>query len=165
MTFTERVDAIRTLLESNPPPLPGWLKDQLQAAGADAWGQFTMPAAAALTALNRDVTHRTASGNDAVNSQAHLFAAAAACTPCPHVRRGRGPMPVYVKLPVRVAVCRRCTGTRRNPPAGEDDRCDVCGSRGNEQFIPFVAQIGHLVLAGDLGLCCEHLATTFGYRR
>jgi len=72
---------------------------------------------------------------------------------CVHLRR-EGPQPAVVSLPLRRVDCRRCAATVRRPPAGDSDRCDVCGQRGVITFVPFVCGSGPLLVLGDACPSC-----------
>jgi hypothetical protein len=68
---------------------------------------------------------------------------------CVHLRRTPA-QPANVRLDLHRADCNLCTGTVRLPPAGEDDRCDLCGSRGNSLFTPIMLTLGHWLVSGDV---------------
>jgi len=76
---------------------------------------------------------------------------------CIHLRRTPA-QPALAALPLRRVDCRRCAGTKRNPPADEDDRCDWCGARGVVDFTPIIVQYGPLLAAGD---ACDACAPAF----
>lgn len=158
-TFAERLEAVRALLSApDPGRPPGWLLDQHRAARLDAWNRLLAPTAQLLRSTRTIAGEGfVPDGPEALEVEAHLLAGAADCTPCPHIRVARGPQPILVALPLHQAMCLRCAGTVRNPPADEDDRCDLCGSRGHAEFVPIVAQAGHIVIAGDVGPCCARL--------
>src|SRR5205823_5522990 len=71
--------------------------------------------------------------------RAYLLAATLGCmgAQCSHLRKAEGPQLAYVRLPLRRIDCGRCVGTWRRPPAEDSDRCDICGGRGIDCFVPF----------------------------
>lgn len=146
-SFEERRALARQVLETYLP-LPSWVVDQLDAAAAEAWRRFMVPAGAVFAyGAERD-------GDEGRAAMELLIAATIDCEACCHIRRARGPVPMLVALPLHLALCERCSRTVRNPPPGEEDRCDLCGSRGNTSFTPFQASLGSAVVGGDAGPCC-----------
>lgn len=81
---------------------------------------------------------------------------------CPHLRRTPA-QPAQVRLPLRRVDCQRCAATWRTPPPHEDDRCDLCGSRGNESFWPIRFTITSWLVLGDMCRdCAHHILPTVG---
>jgi hypothetical protein len=86
--------------------------------------------------------------------RAYLVAGVLGCTTyCSHLRRG-GPQPAFIRLPLRRADCGRCVQTVRRAPAGEDDRCDLCGARDVVTFVALAVRQGPALIAGDVCLAC-----------
>jgi hypothetical protein len=138
--------------------LPVHLADQAEAAASDALALLGRISAVeevlapgrlhGLTVLDDPHRHR----------QARILAGVIACTPCWHLRKG-GPQPGVVMLPTRRADCARCTQTRRRPVVA-DNVCDLCDELvADNVFWPVRAQLGVLVVGGDMCRACAAAIT------
>jgi DNA-directed RNA polymerase subunit RPC12/RpoP len=91
--------------------------------------------------------------------RAHLLAVVLGCvTVCPHLRRG-GPQVAIVRLALGRTDCVKCSATFRHPPAEDEDRCDLCGTRGIAKFWPFAMRQGPTLVSGN---CCASCADILG---
>ena len=84
---------------------------------------------------------------------ARVLVALAGCRPYHHLRHN-GPQPAWAMLALHRIECSRCCQTRRNPPPGEDDRCDWCGATGVDQFTALALQRGPVLMVGDACAGC-----------
>lgn len=141
--------------------LPPHVLDQLGAAEREAH-EHALRLRDALAELDPDRRWSSFFGRHQVPDEvgAVVLLAMAGLRACPHLRRV-GPRPAYARLALHRLDCRRCLGTVRKPPAGEDDRCDWCGSNGNIYFRAFALQLGTVVVIGDAGRCCAGTLTWF----
>jgi hypothetical protein len=160
-SFADRLALARRMIARGARPASVHLADQLQAAGREA-RQVHDQIGAALPLIAPDRTWRQRVDADPSDTlRAYLLAAVLDCTTvCIHIRRG-GPRPAFVQLPTRRVDCERCVGTVRRPPPDEDDRCDVCGSRGVVMFSPFAMRQGPALVLGD---ACTDCAGILGIR-
>jgi hypothetical protein len=142
--FEARRGTARHLFD-HPPDVPAWVDDQIGAAFHDAVARWLRPAGAPL--INHGYPDRDVATE-------LLVAALLDCTQCPHLRAAKGPVASLCTLPTRRVDCARCARTVRRAPPDEDDRCDVCGSRGNVWFTQFRFALGPIVFCGDVGRCC-----------
>ena len=129
--------------------------DQLRAASADAHGEMA-GMSATMSALLPDRFHGLAEVRDAAHKELAARVLAAMVEPwarCAHLRR-TPVQPQYILLALRRTVCQRCLATVRRPPPDEDDRCDLCGSRGHETFWPLMFSMGPQVVHGDICRQC-----------
>lgn len=165
--FPERLEAARHLLGDLDrhrgeilDRLPGWWRDQAEAAASHAHGAYRQVAAvAALVEPDRWRNPQEVISPSSGERSIRLFAAAMGCAPCPHLRNGRAaPGVVVVDLNHRIAVCQRCTRTRRKPV--DDQRCEICDEPvADNIFASFVAHLGSLVFMGHVGdSCCGWMA-------
>ncbi|MBW3578526.1 MAG: hypothetical protein KY462_12445 [Actinobacteria bacterium] len=149
-TWDERLETARRavdLLTRHGPIVPTHVADQTDAAAAEAFASFRR-----LAGLAPDLTHRVPRDD----ARAALLAAFLDCRVCPHIRED-APEALYVRLPLRRADCARCVRTIRRPPPDEDDRCDLCGTRGVVTFRPIALHMGPLLFTGDLCRGCARL--------
>ena len=152
--FIERLALARELVDHASEieaGVPTHRADQLEAAAHEAaWlGRNTMRAVQALE-LRRG--WHALSGYTSYQQKTYLLAALLDASPCVHLRR-EGPQPAFVRLALRRADCQRCIQVHRLPPPDEADRCDVCGERGVDWFVPFVVTMGSVVMGGEV--CSE----------
>jgi hypothetical protein len=159
-SFPERLTQARRLLAQERPPLPLHLVDQMEAASMDAL-RLQQRTAAVLRAVDPDRGWRQAIAALDDEQEATILAAIMGCRPCRHLRKG-GPQPAVARLPLEQLDCHACIHHWRRPPAGDDDRCDICGSHGNATFWPFSATRGLVTVAGD---ACKRCAVLFGMER
>jgi hypothetical protein len=105
--------------------------------------------------------------DEAVEAEEMLHAALLTCRPCVHLGPGSSPMPTVAQLPLYRVACTSCAQTIGTPPEGEDDRCDICGSRGHKTFWPLMYMMGPIVFAGNMASCCapDHLWASPSPRR
>lgn len=145
------------LIERQKPTLPTTLVDQAlldQAlAATDDTTRVFETTAALLTRLDPATSWRRTE-RDGTQYRVAVLAAILGCAPCPHLRH-EGPQPAIAALAHRRLTCHRCTGTRRNPPPGEDDRCDFCGERGIRIFTAAAIQCGTILAVGDACHTCR----------
>ena len=162
MTFAARLAIAHAMIARGAPSPAGHIADQLAAASRDTRALHDrLGAVLPLLEPGRRWHQRLDTGpSDAV--RAHLLAALLDCAAiCCHLKRG-GPQPAIVRLPLRRVDCGRCVQTFRRPPAGEDDRCDVCDARGVVTFHPFAVRQGPLLIVGD---GCPGCADVLGIRQ
>lgn len=158
-TFAERRRIARRHIEDDQVMDVG-LVDQVLAAERDIRQQAFLPVAAGLLATQTMQPAHPSGLAEIRASQELLIAAGLDCRPCAHIRRSAGPVPVWVLLGFGVAVCARCMQTQRSrPEPGTEDRCDVCGSRGHEDFSEFVCQFGNAMYIGNAAPCCAPTLT------
>ncbi|MGI8753577.1 MAG: hypothetical protein ACR2MN_14945 [Acidimicrobiales bacterium] len=148
-SWPDRLALARHILAGPGPSLPDHVIDQLGAASAQvaagiARAGRVMPALQPLSGWSARPSTTTSA-----DQLAHLLAGLLGCRPCHHLRR-EGPQPVVAALPLRQLDCHRCSGTFRNPPPGDADRCDLCGRRNVVVFTPVVAGYGPATVIGDL---------------
>lgn len=152
-SFAEQLEAARRLVTSfvAAEQPPEHFLDQLGAATKEAHHQVHMLGAA----LQWD-SHYGDGSVERVPEEvaARMVVALKGLRVCPHLRRG-GPQPAWARLVVHRVDCARCTKTIYRPPADEDDRCDWCGARGIEVFVPLALQSGPLVVLGDACDACS----------
>jgi hypothetical protein len=158
LPLQDRLAVARHLLDHQQRATPGPHLDQVEAALAETTATFdTMRTILAIADCDRGWT--TAAPALAGDGHVLLLATAMGCAPCVHLRRG-GPQPSVAALALRRHQCRLCTGTVRRPPPDEDDRCDVCGTRGHVKFTPIRVQLGTVLVVGD---CCHDCRVTLGF--
>jgi hypothetical protein len=137
---------------------PAWFVDQAAAAHRDAVSVHHRLADTLVALQPGRGWHRSETDEPSRPVSARLLAAwLGVKTYCPHLRKG-SPQKVFVRLPLHRADCERCVGTSWKPPAGEDDRCDICERRGIEEFSAFAITYGALVFLGD---ACDECRSTF----
>jgi hypothetical protein len=160
--FHDRLALARQMVARRAPQPPVHLADQLGAAGREV-RQIHDHLMSVLPQIEPDRHWRQrmdAEPSDEV--RAVLLASLMGCTTiCLHLRRG-GPRPAIARLSLRRVDCERCVQTLYRPPAGEDDRCDVCGADEVLTFHPFAVRQGPLMLVGD---ACPSCALTLGIRQ
>jgi hypothetical protein len=155
--FATRLRLTHAMIARGAPSPAGHVADQLGAASRDTRVLHDrLGAVLPLLAPDRNWRQRLdTSPSDDV--RAYLLAAVHDCTAvCCHLKRG-GPQPAIIRLPLRRVDCGRCVQTLRRPPAGEDDRCDLCGARGVVMFVPFACRQGPALIAGDVCTACAGL--------
>lgn len=149
--FDERLAIAREILRYAPDAvshIPAHDRDQLQAA-ADETRVFAQVARNFLTASQPERGWRLLErANPLPDQHAYLLAALLDISSCSHLRKG-GPQPAFGSLPLRRIDCQQCVQTRRTPPPEDGDRCDVCGTRGIDFFIPFSCATGPVLVSGD----------------
>ena len=156
--FRDRLAAARRLVTINTAQMAAGMADQVEAASGESFEALV--AAGVVLALVQPDRKWHFSTQDAPTDEvkAHLVAGILGCVPCVHLRRG-GPQPAMAALPLRRVDCRRCTATKRLPPKGDADRCDLCGRRDVQMFVPFTATYGPVLVGGDL---CPDCADVLG---
>ena len=160
--FATRLRWAHAMIAQGAPSPAGHVADQLEAASRDTRSMTeTLAVVLPLLAPERNWRQRIdTSPSDHV--RAYLLAAVLDCAAaCCHLKRG-GPQPAIIRLPLRRVDCGRCVQTLRRPPPDEDDRCDVCGSRGVVIFHPFAVRMGPALIAGD---GCSGCADVLGIRQ
>lgn len=159
--FRDRLALARRMLARRASRPPVHLADQLDAAGREARVLHDR-LGAVLPLIEPDCNwRRRADAEPSDDTRAYLLAALLGCTTvCIHIRRG-GPQPAIARLPLGRVDCDRCVGTLYRPPLGDDDRCDICTTRGVTTFHPFAVRLGPLLLAGD---ACRACADVLGIR-
>lgn len=159
--FETRLAIARRLLARGAAPVPVHVADQLDAAGREV-RMLHDRLGTVLPLLEPHRSWRQRIDPDPSDDvRAHLLAAVLGTeASCVHLRRG-GPQPAIIRLPLRRIDCTRCAQTLRRPPAGEADRCDVCGARGVAIFHPFAMRQGPAFVMGD---GCPDCADVLGIR-
>lgn len=149
--------ALATFAELDSPGYPDQLADQIRAATADAHGfVHRFAALAAVIEPNRwaQVAPRSNDDDNATKEAwLRIMLAVEGGKVCQHLRTG-GPQPATARLALHRVDCQRCLATVRRPPADEADRCDWCGERDIETFLPIVVHVGPLVAIGDACTTC-----------
>ena len=160
--FSVRLQVAQALIAHGPRLLPSHLEDQMQAATVETReAHYLAGALLPLFAPDRQWHHR--SGHSSDTATAYLLAGMLGCaTYCSHLRKG-GPQPAFIRLPNRRGDCARCVRTLYRPPAGEEDRCDLCGEHGIATFVPFLVRQGPALISGDVcGACASALGIAKG---
>jgi hypothetical protein len=153
-SFTERLELARHLVAHGSTP-PAHELDQLDAAARETREQIgVVGVLLTLAQPTRGWRHAHRSGTP--EQQAYLTAALLGCRSCIHIRRS-GPQPVVATLALRRIDCRRCANTLRRPSADDGNRCEMCDRRGISWFVPFVAAMGPLLVAGDVCQSCARI--------
>jgi hypothetical protein len=156
--FEQRLAAAFRLVDLTPRHVPLSVLDQAQAAADESLGILLDIGQAMATIDPEREWRHTVQDVPSADVRAHLLAGLLGCRPCIHLRR-EGPQPAMAALALRKVMCMRCLGTSRRPPAGEDDRCDLCGTRGVEVFVPLTVNYGAVLVGGDV---CSQCADALG---
>jgi hypothetical protein len=149
--FAVRLDLARLRIAASPEmagTAPTWWADQHRAACSDTLTRFR-----ALEQVMGPVGAHSVElpMADAYDTLAHAIAAVWGCDPCPHAP-GDAPMMLFADLNRRTLKCARCVDGPLAPI--DDDRCEVCGRRGQEFFAPFLIPVGTVLAVGHAGECC-----------
>lgn len=150
--YEARVAELTRELASLPPRvMPGWLKDQIETASAEAVrGLVRIKDAIARGELDRfHPSDDEGWSQGSLEFKARLMLALSQCTPCGHLHN---PRVFYVRLGLRRSDCTDCLNAELvepEPPPEDADRCDWCGAKGVVIFTPHYIQQGPAIVLGN----------------